>query len=263
MMGGPVEHRGPSLSNRARRAAIAPHPTQAHHARKRPETEPPVSRFVAAIYDRFMEASEVACLRAWRRDLLADVSGDVLEIGVGTGANLPHYPDTLRSLTLSEPDAHMRRRLAEVCARMPTRSVTLLDAPATSLPVPDESVDVVVGTLVLCTVPDPRAVLAEVWRVLRPGGRFVYLEHVAAWDNPGRLRWQRALEPVWRVVADGCHLTRSTGDLIREAGFVVESEHRESMRKALPWVRPSVRGVARRAADPSYTPPLASARERD
>lgn len=222
-----------------------------------------MSRFVAALYDRFMEASEVACLRAWRRDLLADVSGDVLEIGVGTGANLSHYPETLRSLTLSEPDPHMRRRLAKACERTRDRPVTLLDASATSLPVPAESFDVVVATLVLCTVPDPRAALAEVWRVLRPGGRFVYLEHVAAWDNPGRLRWQRMLEPAWRVVADGCHLTRPTGELIRGAGFVVESEVRESMRKALPWVRPSVRGVARRAGTSSDTPPLASARETD
>jgi ubiquinone/menaquinone biosynthesis C-methylase UbiE len=205
-----------------------------------------MSRFVAAIYDRFMEASEVACLGEWRRALLADLRGDVLEIGAGTGANQPYYPDALRSLTLTEPDAHMRRRLTEACARTPERPVTVLDAPATALPVASASLDVVVGTLVLCTVPDPQAVLAEVVRVLRPGGRFVYLEHVAAWDNPGRLRWQRALEPAWRVVADGCHLTRPTGDLIREAGLVVEAETRESMRKALPWVRPSVRGVARR-----------------
>ena len=205
-----------------------------------------MSRFVAAIYDRFMETSETACLGEWRRALLADLTGDVLEIGAGTGANLPHYPAGLRSLTLTEPDAHMRRRLTETSARMPDRPVTLLDAPATALPVEAASLDVVVGTLVLCTVPDPRAVLAEVVRVLRPGGRFVYLEHVAAWDNPGRLRWQRALEPAWRVVADGCHLTRATGDLIREAGLSVEKETRESVRKALPWVRPSVRGVARR-----------------
>lgn len=205
-----------------------------------------MSRFVAAIYDRFMQASEVACLGEWRRSLLADLTGDVLEIGAGTGANLAYYPNALRSLTLTEPDEHMRRRLTEACARTPERPVTVLDAPATALPVASASLDVVVGTLVLCTVPDPQAVLAEVVRVLRPGGRFVYLEHVAAWDNPGRLRWQRALEPAWRVVADGCHLTRPSGDLIREAGLVVEAETRESMRKALPWVRPSVRGVARR-----------------
>lgn len=212
-----------------------------------------MSRFVAAIYDRFMEDAEEACLGDWRRALLADLAGDVLEIGAGTGANLAHYPAGLRSLTLTEPDAHMRRRLAEASARTPDRPVTVLDAPATALPVEAESLDVVVGTLVLCTVPDPRAVLAEVVRVLRPGGRFVYLEHVAAWDNPGRLRWQRVLEPAWRVVADGCHLTRATGDLIREAGLVVEAETRESMRKALPWIRPSVRGVARRLLTPAST----------
>jgi ubiquinone/menaquinone biosynthesis C-methylase UbiE len=209
-----------------------------------------MSRFVAAIYDRFMEAAETACLADWRRALLADLSGDVLEIGAGTGANLPHYPDGLRSLTLTEPDVHMRRRLAAAVGSAPAPGVTVSDAPATRLTVADGSQDAVVCTLVLCSVPEPEAVLREVVRVLRPGGRFVYLEHVAAWDNPGRLRWQHTLEPAWRLVADGCHLTRRTGDLIRAAGLVVEREHRESMRKALPWVRPSVRGVARRV-DPS------------
>jgi ubiquinone/menaquinone biosynthesis C-methylase UbiE len=207
-----------------------------------------VSRFVAALYDRFMAESEVACLADWRRALLADLTGDVLEIGAGTGANLPHYPGGLRSLTLTEPDPHMRRRLVFAASQGVERpfTVEIADAAATALPVPDASRDAVVCTLVLCTVPDPQAVLREVVRVLRPGGRFVFLEHVAAWDDPGRLRWQRALEPAWRVLADGCHLTRRTGEHIREAGLVLESEQRESMRKALPWVRPTLRGVARR-----------------
>ncbi|MCK6574838.1 class I SAM-dependent methyltransferase [Myxococcota bacterium] len=209
-----------------------------------------MSRFVAALYDRFMAESEVACLADWRRALLADLTGDVLEIGAGTGANLPHYPDGLRSLTLTEPDPHMQRRLVLAVSQGVERpfTVEISDAAATALPVPDASRDAVVCTLVLCTVPDPQAVLREVVRVLRPGGRFVYLEHVAAWDNPGRLRWQRALEPAWRILADGCHLTRRTGEHIRQAGLVVDSEQRESMRKALPWVRPSLRGVARRPA---------------
>jgi len=209
-----------------------------------------VSRFVAALYDRFMAESEVACLADWRRALLADLTGDVLEIGAGTGANLPHYPDGLRSLTLTEPDPHMRQRLVLAVSQGVERpfTVEISDAAATALPVPDASRDAVVCTLVLCTVPDPQAVLREVVRILRPGGRFVYLEHVAAWDDPGRLRWQRALEPAWRILADGCHLTRRTGEHIREAGLVVDSEQRESMRKALPWVRPSLRGVARRPA---------------
>lgn len=209
-----------------------------------------MSRFVAALYDRFMAESEVACLADWRRALLADLTGDVLEIGAGTGANLPHYPDGLRSLTLTEPDPHMRRRLVLAVSQGGERpfTVEISDAAATALPVPDASRDAVICTLVLCTVPDPQAVLREVVRVLRPGGRFVYLEHVAAWDNPGRLRWQRALEPAWRVLADGCHLTRRTGEHIRDAGLVVDSEQHESMRKALPWVRPSLRGVARRPA---------------
>ncbi len=203
---------------------------------------------MAAIYDSFMRKSELACLRDWRRALLVGLSGDVLEVGAGTGANLALYPEAVRSLTVSEPDAAMRERLSAALAaervRSPSRAVTVLDAPAERLPLADASMDAVVCTLVLCSVRDPREALGELRRVLRPGGRLHYLEHVAAHDDPERLRWQRRVEPVWRVVAGNCHVTRDTGALIRDAGFDVEDERRESVRKALPWVRPSVRGVA-------------------
>lgn len=207
-----------------------------------------MSRFVAALYDPFMRKTEEACLRAWRSALLADLTGDVVEVGAGTGANLSLYPPTLRSLTVCEPDPSMRARLSLALeaerSRAPERAVSVLDAPAERLPLASESVDAVVCTLVLCTVPDPRAALAEMRRVLRPGGKLHYLEHVAARDNPSRLRWQRRVEPIWRIVADNCHVTRDTATTIREAGFEVADERRESMRQALPWVRPSVRGVA-------------------
>ncbi len=200
---------------------------------------------MSAIYDPFMRRSEVACLTAWRRELLADASGDVLEIGAGTGANLPLYPASVRRLVLSEPDPHMRRRLTARAEREASTRASIAAASAETLPFPEASFDFVVSTLVLCSVPDPARTLGEIFRVLRPGGALLYLEHVAA-DEPSRFAWQRRLEPAWRRVAGDCHLTRRTGETIRGAGLVVEREARESVRKALPVVRPSIRGVARR-----------------
>jgi ubiquinone/menaquinone biosynthesis C-methylase UbiE len=205
-----------------------------------------MSRLFAAIYDPFMGSAERACLGRWRTELLAEAAGDVLEIGAGTGANLPFYPSTVSRLVLTEPDADMLAKLAPrmtLCAapRIETRA-----AAADALPFDDATFDVVVSTLVLCSVPDVARTLAEVRRVLRPGGRLLFLEHVAADDRPDRLVWQRRLEPLWMRVSGNCHLTRRTGESIRAAGFRVQKETRESVRKALPIVRPSVRGIASR-----------------
>jgi len=200
-----------------------------------------MSFFLAAIYDRFMAKSERAALGEWRRALLAPLAGHVLEVGAGTGVNLAHYPGSLARLVLAEPDPYMRRRLAP---RARERGAEVLDASAEELPIPDASFDAVVSTLVLCSVSDPERALAEVRRVLRPGGRLVFIEHVAAWDRPDRLRWQRRLEPFWKRIAGNCHLTRTTAEAIERAGFELLEVKRESMRKALPWVRPSVRGIA-------------------
>lgn len=203
-----------------------------------------MSWFMASIYDRFMETSEEACLAAWRAELLAEVAGDVIEVGAGTGANLAHYPEGVARLVLTEPDRHMLARLRDKAAGR----AELHPAPIDKLPVPDESFDVVVATLVLCSVPDQTTALREMFRVLRPGGRYVFLEHVAAENNPGRYKWQQRLEPVWKIVADNCHVTRRTADAIAGAGFEIESIQRESVRKAMPIVRPSIRGVARKPA---------------
>jgi len=105
---------------------------------------------------------------------------------------------------------------------------------------------VVVSSLVLCTVPDPEATLAEVVRVLAPGGRLIFLEHVADDERPDRLRWQTRLEPLWKRLAGGCHLTRRTHETITAAGLQLEQLERASMRKANPLTRRSIRGVARK-----------------
>lgn len=201
---------------------------------------------MAAIYDRFMESAEQACLRSWRESLLGGAAGDVLELGAGTGANLRFYTGRVSRLVLTEPDPYMRTRLARVVAAHPGGLVEQSSAESEKLPFADASFDTLVSTLVLCTVRDQRAALAEAFRVLKPGGTLLYLEHIAARDNPSRLAWQKRAEPFWKIVAGNCHTARRTDLAILEAGFVVESETYESMRKGLPIYRPTIRGAARK-----------------
>jgi ubiquinone/menaquinone biosynthesis C-methylase UbiE len=203
---------------------------------------------MAALYDGFMRETERECLGAWREELLSGLTGDVAEIGAGTGLNLPHYPKAVAHLTMVEPDPAMRKYMVRRCSSAVVRptDVDIVDAPAEKLPFPDASLDAVVGTLVLCSVGDPSAVLAEVRRVLKPGGAYVFLEHGPAPEGTPRLRWQRRLEPLWSSLMAGCHLTRRSDASIEAAGLRVETSQRESMRKAWPILRPTVRGVARR-----------------
>ena len=205
-----------------------------------------MSWFVAAVYDRWMRAAEAACLVQWRAELLRDLEGEVLEVGAGTGANLPHYRKTIKRLVLAEPDRHMRRRLEMRCGASGFPRAEISDASLDGLPMPDAAFDGVVSMLVLCSVPDLQAALAEVFRVLRPGGLFLFLEHVAADQNPTRLKWQGRVEPVWKRVAGNCHLTRQTEQAIVASGFQIERIKHESMRKAMPLARPSIRGAARK-----------------
>jgi ubiquinone/menaquinone biosynthesis C-methylase UbiE len=202
-----------------------------------------MSWLMAAVYDRFMKVSEEACLGKWRAELLGNLSGEVLEVGAGTGSTLGLYPKAVTRLVLAEPDPHMRRKLLEKRG-----TIEVSDAAAEKLPFEDASFDAVVCSLVLCSVPDQRAALAEIARVLRPGGRLVFLEHVAADGKPDRLKWQGRIEPVWKHLMGNCHLTRRTEAAIAAAGLQIERIQRESIRKALPIVRPSVRGIARKAA---------------
>jgi ubiquinone/menaquinone biosynthesis C-methylase UbiE len=204
-----------------------------------------MSWLMAAVYDRFMKTSEEACLGKWRAELLADLSGEVLEVGAGTGATLPLYPKAVTRLVMAEPDPHMRRRLRE---KPRPAGVEVSDASLEKLPFDDRSFDAVVCSLVLCSVRDQKAALAEIARVLRPGGRLVFLEHVAADGKPDRLKWQGRIEPVWKHLMGNCHLTRRTEAAIVAAGLRIERIERESIRKALPIVRPSIRGVARKRA---------------
>lgn len=205
-----------------------------------------MSWLFARIYDRFMRVTEEACLGAWRAELLGGLEGEVLEVGAGTGVSLARYGPGVTRLVLSEPDPHMRRRLEARLATHAGAPVEVAGATADALPFPEGSFDAVVTMLVLCSVPDLEETLGEISRVLRPGGRLVFLEHVAAETNPGRLAWQHRINPLWRRLAGNCHLTRRTAQAIEEAGFDVEELRRESIRKAMPLARPSIRGWARR-----------------
>ena len=205
-----------------------------------------MSWVMAAVYDRFMRGSEEACLAQWRAELLRDLSGAVLEVGAGTGVTLPHYPKSIARLVLCEPDAHMRRKLKRKVDAFALNNVEISDASLDSLPFKAGEFDAVVCSLVLCSVPDQPAALAAIARVLKPGGRLVFLEHVAADGRPERLKWQRRIEPVWKHLMGNCHLTRRTEAAIAAAGFRIERIQRESIRKALPIVRPSIRGLARK-----------------
>jgi len=201
-----------------------------------------MSWLMAAIYDGMMRGSEEACLGQWRAELLRELSGSVLEIGAGTGATLSLYPKTVTRLVMCEPDPHMRRKLEA----KRSANVEISDASIEKLSFQKESFDAVVSSLVLCSVPDQAAALAQIRRVLKPGGRLVFLEHVLAEGKPNRLKWQRRIEPVWKHLMGNCHLTRRTEAAIEAAGFRIERIQRESMRKALPVCRPSIRGIARK-----------------
>lgn len=198
------------------------------------------------MYDWLMKDTEEAGLGLWRRDLLEKASGKVLEIGGGTGVNLAHYPSHIETCTITEPDPFMRQQLEKKFAQSAKGGFRTSPAPAQSLPFEDATFDTVVSTLVLCTVENPSAAMQEVVRVLRKGGQFLFIEHVHATDNPKRAKWQSRLEPIWKCVAGGCHLTRDTLSTIEQAGLQVEEMTRASLRRAPPVVRPTIRGMARK-----------------
>jgi ubiquinone/menaquinone biosynthesis C-methylase UbiE len=202
--------------------------------------KPEGHRLFAALYDRLNAAAERAYMSGRRSRLLAGARGAALEIGGGTGANLPHYRNVER-LVVTEPDPFMREKLRPKLAqaRVP---VEVSDAGAQALPFPDGSFDAVVSTLVLCTVPDQREALAEIRRVLRPGGRLLFIEHVRGAGNIAR--WQDRIEPLWRRLLAGCHPNRDTVTAIEAVGFRVAALERFEPPVPLAGFTPHVQGTA-------------------
>jgi ubiquinone/menaquinone biosynthesis C-methylase UbiE len=196
----------------------------------------------AAMYDRMTRSTERAGLGAHREALIGTATGDVLEIGGGTGANLPFYGAGVRTLTITEPDKPMIRRLERRIGELAPQA-KLLRAPAEDLPFQDESFDVAVSTLVLCTVDDQPRALRELRRVLRPGGRLLFIEHVRA-EDPKLARLQDRMHPLNVRFAHGCHCNRATLESIRAAGFDVAQLDHDTLNHVPPFIRPLVVGVA-------------------
>jgi ubiquinone/menaquinone biosynthesis C-methylase UbiE len=196
----------------------------------------------AAMYDRCSRSSEEAGLREMRQRLLGGASGDVLEIGGGTGSNLAHYAAGLTSLVVTEPEPAMLRRLQrKALEQAPLARV--VQAPAEQLPFEDASFDTVVSTLVLCGVDDQARALGEVRRVLRPGGRLLFIEHVRSDDDPKLARFQDRINRLNHFLVH-CECNRQTLDSIEEQGFTVSRIERTELPKAPKFTRPAIVGVA-------------------
>ncbi len=176
-----------------------------------------------------------------KRRMFGELPASVVEIGAGVGANFRYYPqDTM--VAAVEPNRRMHRRLKENADRHGIDLSVLSDGGET-VSLPSDSVDLVVCTLVLCSVEDPAQVVSEALRVLKPGGRYVFLEHVAAAEGSGLATWQRVLHRPWKWCTEGCHLNRDTSKVLEEAGFARLELDRFEVHAPVSPVAPHVAGV--------------------
>jgi ubiquinone/menaquinone biosynthesis C-methylase UbiE len=196
---------------------------------------------LAPAYDRMSRSSEEAGLGELRQGLLADATGRVLEIGAGTGVNLAHFGPSVKSLVLTDPEPPMLQRLQRAATEH-RPDAQVLQAPAEELPFEDDSFDTVVSTLVLCGVEDQPRALREARRVLRPGGRLLFIEHVRA-DDPSLARFQDRINRFNRFLV-GCECNRRTLTAIEAEQFEVTHVERTMTPKAPKFVRPLIVGSA-------------------
>lgn len=160
-------------------------------------------------------------LLPFRERVIGTAEGRVLEIGIGSGLNLPLYGPAVRTVIGLEPSPELLRMARGRAAGAPV-PVELLEASAEAVPLEDASIDTVVTTWTLCTIPDTSRALAEMRRVLKPGGALLFVEHGRA-PEPSVARWQDRLDPLWRRAAGGCHLNRKIDDLIAGGGFRIDT----------------------------------------
>ena len=200
----------------------------------------------ARLYSYLSPKAEAKGVAEHRRETLAGLTGRVLELGAGNGLNFTHYPTTVSEVVAAEPEGYLRQRAQAATANAPV-PVTVIDATADRLPLPDESFDAAVASLVLCSVPEQATALAELRRVLRPGGELRFYEHV----RPNNLRtaaiWQWADD--WNIyprLSGGCHAARDTESAIRAAGFAIVRCRRFNF-KGGPVTAPHIIGLARKS----------------
>ncbi len=207
-------------------------------------------RLFAFYYPRLLALAENAGQRETRAALISQAEGRTLELGAGSGINLVHYTPKVTELVISEPSPHMVEQLeVEVTnERLKCGPVEILRSGAESLPFKDRSFDTIIGTYILCTTPDPALVLTEIHRLLRPGGRYLFLEHVHAGEGTLLGGFQDLVELPHRYLAAGCHPNRRTERLLARSELeLVGLEHGRQPR-ALPTVRPTIIGTAQRSA---------------
>ena len=200
----------------------------------------------ARVYERLSWKEDESGEADLRRELLAGAAGRVIEVGAGNGLNFPHYPETVAEVLAVEPEDYLRER-AEAAAGEAPVPISVVDGLADRLPAEDASFDVGIASLVLCSVPDQAAALAEFRRVIRPGGELRFYEHVLA-EHPGLARAQRLSQPIWTFIGGGCHPDRDTAGAIEAAGFEIEASRRFFFRPSLlvHLAGPKVLGKARR-----------------
>lgn len=189
------------------------------------------------------DCQDYATMAELKRSLLGKLQGRVLEIGPGAGANLSYYPTDIAWIGV-EPNLFMHPYIHQEADCHGLKTIELHGERAETLPVEDASVDTVVSTYVLCSVADTNATLKDIQRVLKPGGTFVFMEHVAATDGTCTRMVQEGITPVWKTVFDHCHPNRKTWMYLEEAGF--ESVHYQSFRLSIPIVSPHIAGIATR-----------------
>jgi ubiquinone/menaquinone biosynthesis C-methylase UbiE len=206
-------------------------------------------RLFALWYPIVCGVSERAGQRETRAGLIGQAEGRTLEIGAGSGANLPHYTDRVSELVVTEPSPHMlaHLRTALQADAPPVGSWELVQAGAEQLPFPDDSFDTVAATFVHCTIPDPAQALTEIARVLRPGGRYLFLEHVHAGEGTALGRFQDLAELPHRYIAAGCFPNRRTERLLEQSPLQLERLEHGAQPRAFPTVRPTIIGSARAA----------------
>jgi ubiquinone/menaquinone biosynthesis C-methylase UbiE len=200
----------------------------------------------ARVYARVGAAAEKKGGAERRDEALAGLTGRVVEVGAGTGLNFRHYPSTVTHVLAVEPEPLLRRMATDASAssRVP---VEVVDGVADPLPAEDASFDAGVASLVLCSVPDQAAALAELRRVIRPGGELRFYEHVRG-ESSRFARFQRAVDVLHPLLAGGCHVSRDTLGAIEDAGFVIERMRRFRFTPCFvdQAVTPHVIGTARR-----------------